>query len=456
MPGDGVSRRDTMGKRQTEPCLVRLSNERLLSTLGPTQGPGQIQPEANAHWILPAGALQFCLWGPVPTLGRRRRQTYYAEIRVERNRADMRVTFVLPYAGMSGGNRVLAIYADRLHRRGHEVTVISIPLSKRSPVKKLKSLVRGRGWPKDPEPEPSYFDGVDVPHHVLESARPVVDDDVPDADIVLATFWATGPGVAALSPRKGAKAILLQGYETSPGYEEPVIDATWRLPLHKIVISKWLVDLARNRFGDSKVHHVPNSVDTEQFHAPVRGKQETPTVGMLYATSHLKALDVTLAALQQVKKQLRNLRVTAFGAERVSKKFPLPDWVDYHYRPPQNEIKRLYGKCDVWLCASRREGFHLPPLEAMACRCPVVSTRVGGPLDLVAEGVNGFLVNVDDPTALTERLVTVLTQDEVQWRQMSDAAFATANRYTWDDATTLLESALRNVMETAQRQGSVA
>ena len=368
----------------------------------------------------------------------------------------MRVTFVLPYAGMSGGNRVLAIYADRLHRRGHEVTIFSIPVSRRSPVKKLKSLVRGRGWPKDPEPEPSYFDGLDVPHRVLETARPVVDDDLPDADVVLATFWATGPGVATLSPSKGAKAILLQGYETSPGYEEPVIDATWRLPLHKIVISKWLVDLARDRFGDSNVHHVPNSVATEQFNAPARGKQATPTVGMLYATSHLKGLDVTLAALRQVKKQLPNLHVVAFGAERISKKFPLPDWIEYHYRPPQGEIPPIYGRCDVWLCASRREGFHLPPLEAMACRCPVVSTRVGGPMDLVQEGVNGFLVDVDDSAGLARRLTGVLTQGETEWRRMSDAALSTATRYTWDDATVLLESALRDVIAVAARRSSAA
>ena len=43
----------------------------------------------------------------------------------------MRVTFVLPYAGMTGGNRVLAIYAERLHRRGHEVTVVSEPQAQR-------------------------------------------------------------------------------------------------------------------------------------------------------------------------------------------------------------------------------------------------------------------------------------------------------------------------------------
>ena len=44
-----------------------------------------------------------------------------------------------------------------------------------------------------------------------------------------------------------------------------------------------------------------------------------PTVGMLYSTLHLKGIDVSLAALDQVKRQMGNLRVVAFGAEQVSR-----------------------------------------------------------------------------------------------------------------------------------------
>jgi glycosyltransferase involved in cell wall biosynthesis len=362
----------------------------------------------------------------------------------------MRVTFVLPHAGMAGGIRVLAIYAERLHRRGHEVMVVSWPRARRSLLRKFKSLARGSGWPDESEIEPSFFDGLVVPHRVLETARPVVDDDVPDADVVLATWWRTASAVAALSPRKGAKAILLQGYETSPGVEDPAIDVAWRLPLHKIVISKWLVELARDRFGDSYVHLVPNSVDTEQFHAPTRVKQRTPTVGMLYSTAHLRGVDVALSALKRVRRQMADLRVVAFGAERDSWRLPLPKWVEFHYRPPQNQIPRLYGQCDVWLFSSRREGFGLPLLEAMACRCPVVSTRAGAALEIVQEGVNGFVVDVEDPAGLADRLVRILTLDEAQWRRLSDGALAAARRYTWDDATDLLESALRDVVCDAQ------
>jgi glycosyltransferase involved in cell wall biosynthesis len=363
-----------------------------------------------------------------------------------------RITFVLPHAGMAGGIRVLAIYAERLQRRGHRVAVVSQPQWQPHLARKVKSLLRGRGWPKDAEAEPSWFDGLGVPHRVLEEIRPVSDADVPDADVVIATFWTTAAPVAALSPRKGAKAIFVQGYETAPERFDPVLDAVWRLPLAKIVVASWLADLARERFGDATAQLVPNSVDTAQFHAPRRGRQARPTVGMMYSTIAAKGADVALTALERVRRRLPQLRVIAFSAERVAEHLPLPDWIEFRYRPPQEEIRRIYASCDVWLCASRREGFHLPALEAMACRCPVVSTRMGGPRDFIEQGVNGFLADVGDAPALSERVLEILQGD--QWQRMSDAALATAQRYTWDDATTLLEGALANITDACVAQSS--
>jgi glycosyltransferase involved in cell wall biosynthesis len=346
---------------------------------------------------------------------------------------------------MAGGIRVLAIHAERLQRRGHQVTVVSAPPWQPPLGRRVKSLLLGRGWPKDADAEPSWFDGVRVPHRVLERVRPVTDADVPDADVVVATFWTTAHPVAALSPRKGGKAIFVQGYETAPDRFDPVLDAVWRLPLAKIVVASWLAELARERFGDTNVHVVPNSVDPLQFNAPPRGRQARPTAGVLYTTIPAKGAEVAVAALERVRRRLPELRVIAFSAERISARLPLPDWIEFHYRPPQDEIRRIYASCDVWLCASRREGFHLPALEAMACRCPVVSTRMGGPRDFIAEGVNGFLADVGDAAALCERLLEIFQSEEDRWKRMSDAALATAQGYTWDDATALLEAALAGI-----------
>lgn len=358
---------------------------------------------------------------------------------VQKTVQKMRITFVLPFAGLQGGIRVVAIYAERLRRRGHEVVVISTP-RKVSIRWRLESFISGRGWRT--HPEPSYFECLNVNHRVLEKVRPVVDTDVPDANVVVATYYTTAYGVQHLSPAKGAKAIFIQGYEVEEGKPNPKLDATWRMPMHKITISKWLVQLAREKFGDASVSQVPNSVELDQFHAAPRGKKSVPTVGMLYSTSPLKGCGTSLKALKRVAAVMPSLRLISFGAEQPDFRLRLPPYAEFHYRPPQEKLRELYAQCDVWLCGSNVEGFHLPPLEAMACRCPVVSTRVGGPIDIIEEGVNGYLVDVKDVDALADRVLRVLNLSQEQWQQMSDAAYRTAARFTWDDATNLFEQAL--------------
>jgi glycosyltransferase involved in cell wall biosynthesis len=361
----------------------------------------------------------------------------------------MKITFVLPFAGLAGGIRVAAIYADRLKKRGHEVFVVSLPVDPVSPLDQLKSLIKGKGWLSNQEA--SHFDNVDVPHQVLERWRPITDADVPDADVVVATWWETAEWVAKMSDAKGAKAYFIQHHEIFEGMPKERVEATWSLPMHKITISQWLIDLARERYGDSNVSFVPNSVDTEQFNAPPRGKQQIPTVGMLYVPVGWKGCDVSLKAFSLAAQKIPNLRLVAFGVFDPSADLPLPAGTEYTKRPPQNAIKDIYAKCDVWLCGSWSEGFHLPPLEAMACRCPVVSTRVGGPVDIIKEGVNGYLVPLGDSTALANQLVHVLTLPEAEWQVLSDAAYATATQYTWDDATELFEAALHTAIERKQR-----
>jgi glycosyltransferase involved in cell wall biosynthesis len=361
----------------------------------------------------------------------------------------MKITFVLPFSGLQGGIRVLAIYADKLSKRGHDVSTVETPWS--IPLKrKIKSLVLGRGWPKN-HLEGSHFDTVNVPKKKLDKDRYVVDTDVPDADVVVSTYYPTNFGVINLSPSKGAKAFFIQNYELEPGKSNDRLDATWRMPVHKIVISKWLAALASDKFGDHDVSHVPNSVDLDQFHAEPREKAKRPTVGLLYSTSWMKGCRTALEALKQVEDQLPGLRLISFGAEKPGLDLPLPSYAEFHYQPAQSKLRELYAQCDLWLCGSAREGFHLPPLEAMACRCPVVSTRVGGPEDTVIEGINGYTVDIGDTASLGARLLEVLKLSPIDWKKMSDAAYATATGFSWDDATLLFEKALEHAIERTRR-----
>ena len=273
-----------------------------------------------------------------------------------------------------------------------------------------------------------------------------MDGDVPEGDVVVATWWETAAGVAGLSRSKGAKVILIQGYETFPDFEPAGRDESWRLPLHKIVVSRWLEGISRERFGDDRASLVPNAVDVEQFRAAVRGKQRCPTVGLVYNLEPCKGTDVALAAFALAVKKMPELRLVAFGRPEPVAGMTLPPQARYVREPAQEELSGLYASCDAWLFSSRAEGFGLPILEAMACRTPVIGTRAGAAPELLAED-GGMLVDIEKPEAMANAIVDVCGLSDTAWRKMSDAAYATATGYTWKDATVLFEQALQVAME---------
>lgn len=354
----------------------------------------------------------------------------------------MKVTFVLHVASMSGGIRVIAIYAKALADAGHEVTLVSLPMPPVPLRRKIKSLVTGKGWPTTPK-IPSHLDGLGLDHRMLDQHRPILESDVPDADVVVATWWETADWVNALSPAKGAKTYFVQAHEIFPYCPIDRVVATYKMPLRKITISKWLADVMRVEYGDSDVDLVLNSVDKEQFFAPSRDKQQRPTLGFLYHEAPFKGVDVALKVIAELEKKFPTLRVITFSSFPPSGHFSLPASVEFHLAPDQERIRDLYAQCDVWLAPSRsEEGFNLTAMEAMACRVPVVATRTGWPADAIVSYENGVLTEIDDSDALTRGVEHILTLDDAQWREVSQAAFQTVASSSWENSAKLFEAAL--------------
>jgi glycosyltransferase involved in cell wall biosynthesis len=362
----------------------------------------------------------------------------------------VRITFILPTVTMGGGTKVVGIYAQQLMKRGHDVCLISTPRPRLPLGQKLKSWLKGNGWPPQLSHFPSHLDELELDHRILDVWRSVTDDDVPDADIVIATWWETAEWVNSLGPEKGAKVYFIQHHEVFP--QLPVRSRqTYRLPLHKVVVAQWLKQVMISEYDDHAVDVVPNSVDHSQFFAPLRGKQQSPTVGFLYATAPFKGLDLSLAALRIVAQKLSDLRIVCFGSEPIRPDLDLPHGAEFFFEPPQQEIKNIYARCDVWVAASRTEGFNLPAMEAMACRAPVVSTRAGWPAEAVKSGWNGVLVEVDDVDALAKGIEWVLTRSEENWGSLSANAYATVSSSSWEKSVAMFELALERACRRAGR-----
>ena len=76
-------------------------------------------------------------------------------------------------------------------------------------------------------------------------------------------------------------------------------------------------------------------------------------------------------------------------------------------------------------------------------------------MDLIEDGVNGYLVDVGDTEELARRLIDVLELPEPSWQQMSEAAYRTAEKFTWEDATVLFEQALELTVNRSSKTSMV-
>lgn len=96
------------------------------------------------------------------------------------------------------------------------------------------------------------------------------------------------------------------------------------------------------------------------------------------------------------------------------------------------EIPEYYNALDLYLVTSRAEGGPKAILESMATGVPIVSTKVGMAPDIMKEGYNGLLVEVEDAIALAEKAGTLIT-DRTLAAYLSNNALNTISNYSWEN-----------------------
>jgi glycosyltransferase involved in cell wall biosynthesis len=100
-----------------------------------------------------------------------------------------------------------------------------------------------------------------------------------------------------------------------------------------------------------------------------------------------------------------------------------------------DELHELYARAAVVACPSRREGFGVACLEAMAHGRPVVATRVGGLLDLVVDGETGIVVPPRDPAALRSALDRLLADPDLRRRLGMAGRDRARTQFSWERVT---------------------
>lgn len=357
----------------------------------------------------------------------------------------MKITWILPSKIVSGGNRVIFEYGNRLAEKGHEVVHI-IPFEQflypYSFFKKLEYQVREKFYYKlkfkTNKPFESKIDWFETKARIIE-VPDLFAKYIPNADVVIATSWETAEWVNTYPITKGTKFYFIQSYETWAGPKNRV-EQTYKLPLKKITIASWIKEKIEKDLKERVYGVIINGVNFDQFYNDNKIYHLPRRVGMLYHDAEWKGVKDGLAAFQIARKSYPDLQLVMYGTKKTKKNI-LPKDIEFYENPPQNKLKDIYSSLDIFLSPSWIEGCQLPPMEAMACKCAVVATNVGGIPDYTIPGKTALVSPPKDPKSLAKNLIALL-ENEKLLKDISLAGYNYIKQFTWDKATDELEKIL--------------
>lgn len=341
----------------------------------------------------------------------------------------LRIQFVLPFLVLTGGNKCVMEYANRLQDRGHDVWLI---LGHGSP-----SWKQPRGfattWLRD-HGLMHWVDWFDIRVPVvrvpnLEGPR------LPAADVVVATDYYWAGHVHKMPASAGRKFYLIQAYETDWIANKELADASYRYRMPHIVNASWVGRLLHEKFGTNSVKVIPAANYDQYDYRPDRSFRSPARCLMQYHTVSEKGVSDGIRAFEIAAQQVPGLKLTLFGTRTKGLQTPHTT----RYNVPEAEMSDLYHAHDIFVWSSIREGLGTPCIEAMACQCAVATTDNGGSEEFAFHEETALVSPPGNPEALAQNVVRLAKDLALRKRLAKNSCAWVRRNITWDKACDGLE-----------------
>lgn len=348
---------------------------------------------------------------------------------------------MLTYSTRARGGVAHALkLAERLHRKGVEVT--------------LFSLAR-----QDDEAGGGYFRPVEVPSKIFRyewhpdvmvrlerMVRAYVDGLPRDFDLYHAQDCVGGTALTAMKDAGAIASPVFRTVHHIDDFAEPRLFEFEKRAVahadHRFVVSEYWRRALEEEYGFASVVTY-NGLDVGEFEGLPPRRSPEPTVLFVGGLEARKGLEYLVLAMSQVVKDHTGARLVAV-AKTGFRGVDEPGWfrvlaertgvsenLELHESVSTEGLMQLYADCDLLALPSRNEGWGLSLMEAMACSKPVVATRVGGVPELVADGVEGILVEPGDVHGLGAAICRLLEEPAVRDR-MGRAGRRRVEAFSWD------------------------
>ncbi len=216
-------------------------------------------------------------------------------------------------------------------------------------------------------------------------------------------------------------------------------------------MSQWLADSMINTTGVSpdKVHTVYAGANWHGVQIPeinsskdICGKNEIHLllVGVQY---QLKGVDLAVDAVNLLNKgsdKTFYLHVCGINESNLHTEC---DYIINHGFVDKQNLTDILQQCDLFVLPSRFDCFGIAFVEAMTFGLPCIGRKICAMPEIIDEGINGELVDRDDPVQLAG-LITKICNDSETYRRYSENAVKKSERFTWGKVAENIMSVIKS------------
>ncbi len=348
----------------------------------------------------------------------------------------LRITYLLPdfdEGAHSGGIYVIFQHCNGLIYRGHTVRVFN-NVGKKSRYLRLECPVERHN--NDPS---------------------LIEDNAPH--IIVGTHWRTyflltrmkkavknGTGLCLLVQSDDRRLV---NEDERPLVSKALTDLyEGDVPVHKIAVSSYVREMLRDDFGQESIY-ARNGLEVHDVD-PLLGPAPAGRVRIAarYDTSSYRGWTTVDRVLEKIARERDDVEIHLF---EMKKKRPTKYRSFYHKGLVGRELLRLFKSCDIYVAASRHEGFSYPAIEAMSQGACVCCADAGGTREFCIDGETALVSRQGDEDGLYGNMRRLLGDRELRDR-LRAGGLRKAKEFTWEGCIDTLEEFFRSISGQSYRE----
>lgn len=341
--------------------------------------------------------------------------------RTEKNKQNLKITYVMTWTGVCGGSKIILEHANRLTEAGHQVTLISH--DKRPEWFPLRKEVQFLQVPWEK-----------VLCEVIEK----------DTDVIVTTYWRE---IYESVEQKIAPVVYFEQGDYHLFDLDKLEDRTYEYIKKQLKTIQFVYTVSN--FAKQKLKQIyntdaiviPNAVDNRVFYYKPHPENEVPNITIIGSEeTNFKRIQNILDAVTVLKNKGYQIKLNWITPTVPIKNTNLNPIVN----PPQKVIGDILRETDIYICASMYESFCLPVLEAMTCGAAIVTTNNGGNMDFIEDGKNALIIEKDNVEDIVKKVEIILKDKDLKESLVKNGVEESA-RYSWDITISKIEKYYREI-----------